>query len=65
MLIEDLVQFFYSSFCFGLCCLLEEEGVFCILQRGLVWAGFVEQALERFLDASVNVTVRLPKARMF
>jgi hypothetical protein len=28
----------------------------------LVWVAFVEQALERFLDASANVTFRLPKA---
>ena len=38
-------------------------GVFTFCRRGLVWAGFAEQALERFLDASANVTVRLPKAR--
>jgi len=30
---------------------------------GLFWVGFVEQALQRFLDAPANVTVRLPKTR--
>src|SRR5665647_1756357 len=38
--------------------------VFAFCSEGLVWAGFVEQALERFWDASANVTFRLPKARI-
>jgi hypothetical protein len=33
------------------------------LQReALLWVAFVEQALEGFLDASANVTFRLPNA---
>lgn len=30
---------------------------------GLFWVAFVAQGLEGFLEASANVTFRLPKAR--
>ena len=31
--------------------------------EGLFWVGFLAQTLRGFLDASANVTFRLPKAR--
>ena len=37
------------------------NGCFCILQTGLVWAGFVESALEGLLIASAYVWLRLEK----
>lgn len=37
--------------------------MFLHFAAGLVWAGFVERALEGFLDASEYVAFRLLKAR--
>jgi hypothetical protein len=45
------------------CCLIEKTRSFLCAVMGLFWVTFIEQVLEGFLDASANVTFRLPKAR--